>query len=476
MIRDILALIPWRAIRPSVLAVMLAASLAPAAETTNAPSPAPTSTSTNEWPAWLAAPLSLADALNIAAAQNGNILKAKQDLEAQYGVAVQTRAVALPKVQGVGNYRRVEDGRIEVFGEGFIPAPNVNSWLLGVQVVQSVYEGGRLQASWRSAKLLKEQALLDYQTVVADAVLAVRVAYDDALTATNEIVVREASVELLGKQLEDTKRRFEAGVVPQFNVLRAEVELANARPPLIRARNLYRIAKQRLVNELGLNLPTSIREDVPLRLSGTLEKQPYDLDLPTALRQAIERRTELGSLRKVQELRQEGVKTARSGYLPNLQLFAGYGAESRRFTDTFTAQVHGWEAGARVEWNFFDGMLTKGRVDQAKALQQRAIVDYDDAVRQIELEVRVAYSTFTEAKDVLASQEKVNEQAIEALRLANSRYDAGTGTQLDVLSAQTALTDARTTYVRALREYSVARSRLERAVGASVQVENLAPK
>jgi outer membrane protein TolC len=157
-------------------------------------------------------------------------------------------------------------------------------------------------------------------------------------------------------------------------------------------------------------------------------------------------------------------------------LFAGYGAESRRFTDTFTAQVHGWEAGARVEWNFFDGMLTKGRVDQAKALQQRAIVDYDDAVRQIELEVRVAYSTFTEAKDVLASQEKVNEQAIEALRLANSRYDAGTGTQLDVLSAQTALTDARTTYVRALREYSVARSRLERAVGASVQVENLAPK
>ena len=193
--------------------------------------------------------------------------------------------------------------------------------------------------------------------------------------------------------------------------------------------------------------------------------------MSNALVQALQQRTELTSLRKEEDLRREGVKTARSGYLPNLQLFAGYGADSRRFTDVFQAEVHGWEAGARAQWNFFDGMLTPGKVQQAKALEQRAIVDFDDATRRIELEVRVAYSTFIEAKDVLKSQEKVTEQAVEALRLANSRYDAGTGTQLDVLSAQTALTDARTTYVRALRDYSVARSRLERAIGASIKVE-----
>jgi len=173
----------------------------------------------------------------------------------------------------------------------------------------------------------------------------------------------------------------------------------------------------------------------------------------------------------VEELRREGVKSARAGYWPSLQVFAGYGADSRRFTDRFTDEVHGWETGARLQWNLFDGMLTQGKVRQAQALEQRAMVDLDDATRRIELEVRVAYSSFIEAKDVLKSQEKVTEQAMEALRLANSRYEAGTGTQLDVLSAQTALTEARTTYVRALRDYAVARARLERAIGAGLKVE-----
>ena len=148
---------------------------------------------TNALPDWLQRPLTLAEALNIAESQSAAILKAKKDLEAQYGVAIQTRAVALPRVQGVGQYRAVEDSRIEAFG-GTLFSQNSESWTAGIQIVQSIYEGGRIQASLRSAKLIKEQAILDYQTVVADTMLAVRVAYDGALLATNQIVVRTASI------------------------------------------------------------------------------------------------------------------------------------------------------------------------------------------------------------------------------------------------------------------------------------------
>ena len=109
----------------------------------------------------------------------------------------------------------------------------------------------------------------------------------------------------------------------------------------------------------------------------------------------------------------------------------------------------------------------KGKVEQAKALYKKAECDVEDSARRIELEVRTAYSNFIEAKEVLESQKKVVEQAEEALRLANARADAGTGTQLDVLSAQTALTEARSTQVQALRDYAVARARLERAIGNS---------
>ena len=72
---------------------------------------------------------------------------------------------------------------------------------------------------------------------------------------------------------------------------------------------------------------------------------------------------------------------------------------------------------------------------------------------------------------MLDSQARVIEQAEEAVRLANARAEAGAGTQLDVLSAQTALTEARTTYSVALRDLSVARARLDRAMGEGVRME-----
>ena len=108
---------------------------------------------------------------------------------------------------------------------------------------------------------------------------------------------------------------------------------------------------------------------------------------------------------------------------------------------------------------------------QAQARYDKARLEVEDASRHIELEVRSAYSEFIQAKEVLDSQKKVQEQAEEALRLAGVRNEAGSGTQLDVLGAQTALTEARTTQVQALRDYSVARARLERSMGENLIIK-----
>jgi outer membrane protein TolC len=156
--------------------------------------------------------------------------------------------------------------------------------------------------------------------------------------------------------------------------------------------------------------------------------------------------------------------------LPSVQGFAGYGSRNSSFTDDLSRDVSGWQAGVQLSWDVFDGALTRGRVSQARALQEEAQLETEDSSRKIELEVRVALSNLTEAWEVLESQKKVQEQAEEALRLAQARADAGTGTQLDVLGAQTALTQARTTQIQAQRDYAVARTRLERAIGAYVPV------
>ena len=419
---------------------------------------------------WPTAPLSLRDAVEVALRQNSAVLKSKADLEAMYGVVIQTKAIQLPRVSATGAHTLTDQGAIEQFPfGGGIRTPD-QSWAVRVQITQSIYEGGKIESALRTARLTREQALLQHETVIADTVLAVRTTYDDTLLAAQQIIVQDASIELLKKELLDNQRRFEAGTVPRFNVLRAEVELANSRPKLIRARNALRIAKNNLANLLGYDVPRTVVEDIPLQLSGKLAADSTVIELPVALAKAFEQRTELAALRKAERLRKEAIITAEAGRKPSAQIVAGVGSHSSRFSEHLTRDVSGWDVGWQASWNIFDGWLVKGKIAEATAQHRKAQEEIDDIGRRIELDVRTAYSNFLEAQEVLESQKKVQEQAEEALRLANARTEAGTGTQLDVLNAQTALTEARTTQIQALHDYSVARARLERAMGVTLKV------
>ena len=417
--------------------------------------------------AWLTRPLSLADALNTALAQNAAILKAKNDLEAAHGIVVQTRAVALPQLQASGKYQDNEITLLQEPPAFSYPEPHQN-WNAGVQIVQSIYMGGKMVAALRAADATQLQAMAIYQTAVADTLLGVRLAYYDVLLAAQQITVHEASVNLLQKERDDQQRRYDAGTVPHFNVLRAEVSVANERPNLIRAKNDYRIAKNNLANLLGYDLPREIWEDIPFNLTDGLDTAPYAVNLPDAIQQALSRRTELTTARKTIELQQLNIVNAKSGYKPTVQLFAGYNWMNSSFSTDVGDKLDGWNAGAQMSWNIFDGALTVGKVTQAKALYEKSKTDLADQSRQIELAVRTAYSEFIEARETLESQSKVQEQADEALREANARADAGTGTQLDVLDAETSLTQARTTQIQAQHDYVAARARLERAIGSDL--------
>ena len=411
-------------------------------------------------------PLTLADALEIALKRNTSILQAHADIRANEGVVIQTRSIALPRVSATGGYTAQDEGLIEN-----IPMPSAGiaqpsqNWQSGIRVQQSIYEGGRLTSALRAAKLTREASQLNYETTVSDTLLAVRIAYLDTLLGSQQIVVQEASVKLLTRELDDVRRRFNAGTVPQFNVLRAEVELANAQPKLIRARNACRIAKNNLVNLLGLDLPRDLLENIPLELSDHLDAQPFGIDLTMAVAKALDQRTELAALRKLYALRREDIVNVRGGYKPSAQVFAGWQWRSPNFSSDLTRDFNGWQAGAQLSWNIFDGQLTRGKVFEAEARFTRARLDIEDTTRRIELQVRTAYSDLIQEKEVLESQKKVQEQAEEALRLAEARMDAGSGTQLDVLGAQTSLTEARTTQIQGLHDYEVAVARLNRAMG-----------
>ncbi|MGH9806960.1 MAG: TolC family protein [Terriglobia bacterium] len=160
---------------------------------------------------------------------------------------------------------------------------------------------------------------------------------------------------------------------------------------------------------------------------------------------------------QVQQLR-----AAFAGIQPSLSVSGGYAFESSEFSDRLSAVATGWFFGVTGSWAIFDGLQTVGAVQSARATLSQAKITYDDAVRQVELEIQQAYSNLQQDRELYASQSKNVAEADEALRLASARLGVGAGVQLDVLNAQVALTQAQSTRLSALAAYNSDQAEFDR--------------
>jgi len=419
-------------------------------------------------------PLTLKDCIAIALKQNPSVLKAKEEIRKTKGIIVEARAAAIPNLTASGDIRQIDENSIDIF-PGSMTGPRENQkqpWSVDVEITQSVYSGGRVGAAIRAAKISDQIAALSFQKTIADTVLEVRKAFYQVLLNKALIVVREQSVKLLEQQLNDTRHRYDVGAVPRFNVLRAEVELANAQPPLIRAQNNFRLSRETLVKLLAIDTNGSRSDFTPIELADSLTFEMRIWTMSEALMQAISDRPELKQAKQQVLLAKENIVNSKAGYKPDIKVFGNYGVRNTIFGDDLDDTLNGWTIGARATWPLFDGMLTQGKVTQAKAQLSQKEIDAAEIKRTIDLEVRQAYSDYLQALALIEAQKKTVEQAEESLRLAETRFKAGTGTQLDVLSAQTALTEVRSNEILALHDYNVAVATLDRVTGAAIRIAN----
>jgi outer membrane protein TolC len=144
------------------------------------------------------------------------------------------------------------------------------------------------------------------------------------------------------------------------------------------------------------------------------------------------------------------------------------GWELRKGSGSAFRESHdGWRIGVQSQWNIFDGRATAGRVAQARSVLEQTKLSLAEFQLASDVEVRRAFSQWQQAVELADASKKVVAQADEAVRLATARYNAGTATQLDVLSAQVDLTTARTNQLQAFYTYNVAVASLRKAMGQS---------
>jgi len=411
--------------------------------------------------------LTLPDALRYALEHNPAIAQARERIREQHGVVLEVRAQQIPNLALSGNLS-ANDKELS----GGSPPQNRN-WGMGAEATQLLYAGGGALASSRSARLAVQAAELELQAIANEALLAVRTLFYSALLAKEQVAVQEENLKLLEEQLKDVKSRFAAGSVSNFEVLRAQVALANGQPDLITARNDYRIAIEELRRSLGVPRtatpaqgPTSLPPlSGELVLEGTAAKPVDEASLVASLSAARANRPELQRLAKLAQAGEHQVVAARSGYLPSLSAFARYDWQRGGPSTGWSDRRDGWTAGLQTQWAVFDGRATAGRTVQAKSRLVQTRLALEETELAIDVEVRRAHSSLTEASELVSASAKVVEQADEALRLARVRYAAGTATQLDVLTSQVELTRARLNQWQAVYRYNVALATLRQATG-----------
>jgi outer membrane protein len=401
--------------------------------------------------------LNLAYAIAFALDNNFAIRAAKERIRQQEGILLEVRSAQVPSLSASGSYSALD--------REISPSGDDRNWSLGITARQVLYSGGGVTASVQAQRLALEAATLQLQAVIDAALLEVRTRFYGVLVARERIKVQEQNVELLQRQLQDVRNRFQAGTVSNFEVLRAEVALANAQTPLISARNNYRLAIEELRQSLGFTTSDGANVGKIPEFVGSLDYAPVSFELASSLATAKARRPDLLRLRRLEEAAEQTVTVRRSDHHPDVSLFGSYDWRKAAGTSRFSDARDGWTVGVQSSWNIFDGRATAGRVVQARSQLAQARLASEEAELAVSVEVRRALSSLQEADELSNASRRVVDQAEEAVRLADARYAAGTATQLDVLQARNDLTTARLNQLEAFYRYNLARATVRRAMG-----------
>lgn len=308
-----------------------------------------------------------------------------------------------------------------------------------------------------------EQALnrLEILRLRQETALTVKNGYYNVLRTAAFVRVNEAAVAQSTEQLRVTTAQRDAGVASDFDVLRAQTQRDNNRQALIQSRNQLLIAQNGFANTVGVDPST------PVDLADIPEIPPLPvLDEATLLAQAFDRRPEYyqadtNILKSVKNTR-----LARRNLEPFLN--ASVNGAYNLTTPIFGTNKDTGSFGLTLSIPLYDGGATREAVKAARADERSSLIQKDQFVRGIKAEVQQAIIAVRDAFDRQSTNAQTVTQAREALRLANVRFQAGVGTQLEINDAQTALTQAETNQVNARYDYLGAIARLNRAIGEPV--------
>ncbi|MEM9808758.1 MAG: TolC family protein [Cyanobacteria bacterium P01_D01_bin.56] len=404
--------------------------------------------------------IALDEALELAYFNNQDLQVALLELEQAEATLAEARAAFAPVVTTSADVTAQETNSTQT-AFGTVGDDGIDTTLnAAVGISYDLFTSGQRVATLRAAEEQVRLNGLEVDRRREELRLQTTNLYYDLQESGEQIRINQSFVEEAKRNRDDNELRRKAGVGTQFDVLRADVQLANAQQNLIQSESQQRIARRNLARLL--NVPPSVNLNTtpvpdPDNWDDTYER--WHLTLEDSILLAFQSRAELEQQLAQREIGLQQARAARAANGPQVSLFANYS-----WSDLLDDSADTYNFGARFNMVLADGGAARARARQQEINADIAEERFAEQLDQIRFDVEESYFTLRANEENVRTARTAIEQADTALELANLRLDAGVGTQLDVLTAQSELTQAEGNWVSAALGYNRALAALQRAV------------
>lgn len=294
------------------------------------------------------------------------------------------------------------------------------------------------------------------QQVISNTYLA----YYNVLQSEKNVDLADEAVQRLTQHLVIVEAQYAEGIVIKSDVLRTEVELAQAKQNHSKVQNAYKLASSQFITLLGLPA------DQDIALADTNEEKVYDGSISQAVQNALAHRADLKKVYQEEKAAAHGIQIAQSGHLPSVNLSIKKGWNNQEET------VNPWSIQVAVDFNIFDGNKTKAKIKQAEWETTKNNEFLKEKIEQVTLETKEAYFNMHNARTAVDIASQVVAKAEEDYTIVQVRYQAGVGSNLDVIDSQGTLTSAKLNYTNARYDYNKYSIQLAQAMGTFTEEDN----
>ena len=385
----------------------------------------------------------------------------------------EAKTLFLPKFKAESSYAHLNeppslDLKAGVFTPQALSIGVGDDNMFNVQAVvqQPLFTGGKILSLNKQARNNLEATKYNYEETKQNLVLQVKEAYFGILVTQKYKEVCQEAVEQMKAHLETVRGLYNAGTVPSTDLLRTEVQSANAKQTLIKAENGVELAKSSFNTILAreLNLPVDVVD--------VFEVMEQDYNVDELFKEAESNRPEIYKMKHNIEMAKAGIGVAQSNYWPQVGLFGNY--KYHKGDEPIIEWKENWMVGANVSVDIWNWGKTKAQVGQARATMRELEYLETQLKDGIALEIKKALLNLEEAKKRIKVSEKAVSLGKESLSSTQIGYRNGRVDNVEVLAAQVALTLSKTNHLEAVYNCILSQARLEKAIGLPADLSSKA--